>query len=76
MPQVIPVLLKALPLKNDMTENETVYSCLFGLLQQNQPGLMANKLELSRVFGEAASDGSKVDEELKEKLKLALQSLN
>lgn len=76
MAQVIPVLLKALPLKNDMTENETVYSCLFGLLQQNQPDLLANKHELSRVFGEAASEASKVDDELKEKLKLALQSLN
>ena len=74
--QVLPVLLKALPLKNDMTENETVYSCLFGMLQSNQPDLLANKAELSRVFGEAASEASKVDDELKEKLKLALQSLN
>jgi len=74
--QVLPVLLKALPLKNDMTENETVYGCLFGMLQQNQPDLIANKVELRRVFGEAASEASKVDDELKEKLKLALQSLN
>ena len=76
MGQVIPALLKHLPLKNDMTENETVYNCLFGLLQQNQADLMANKVELSRVFAEAASDESQVDDELKEKLKLALQSLN
>lgn len=76
MSQVLPVVLKALPLKNDMTENETVYSCLFGLLQQNNADLLANKLELQRVFGEAASEASKVDDELKEKLKLALQSLN
>ena len=72
--QVIPVILKALPLKNDMTENETVYSCLFGLLEQNQPDLLANKHELGRVFGEAASEASKVDDELKEKLKLALSA--
>ncbi|KAL7555271.1 hypothetical protein ACHAWF_019013 [Thalassiosira exigua] len=76
MAQVVPVLLKALPLKNDMTENETVYSCLFGLLQQNQPDLMSNKHELARAFAEAASEESKVDDELKEKLKLALQSLH
>lgn len=74
--QVLPVLLKALPLKNDMTENETVYNCLFGLLQQNQADLLANKPELSRVFAEAACESSKVDDDLKEKLKLALQSLN
>ena len=73
--QVLPVLLKCLPLNNDMTENETVYNCLFGLLQQSQPDLMANKIELSRVFAEAGSEESRVDDELKEKCKLALQSL-
>lgn len=76
MAQVLPVMLKALPLKNDMTENETVYNCLFGLLQQNQADLIANKTELRRVFAEAASESSKVDDELKEKLKLALLSLS
>eukprot|EP00584_Thalassiosira_punctigera_P023117 CAMPEP_0172554952 /NCGR_PEP_ID=MMETSP1067-20121228/57275_1 /TAXON_ID=265564 ORGANISM="Thalassiosira punctigera, Strain Tpunct2005C2" /NCGR_SAMPLE_ID=MMETSP1067 /ASSEMBLY_ACC=CAM_ASM_000444 /LENGTH=1075 /DNA_ID=CAMNT_0013343439 /DNA_START=121 /DNA_END=3348 /DNA_ORIENTATION=- len=76
MAQVLPVMLKALPLKNDMTENETVYGCLFGLLQQNNVDLMANKPELQRVFAQAASEESKADDELKEKLKLALQSLN
>ena len=74
--QVLPVMLKQLPLKNDMTENETVYECLFGMLQANQPDLLANREELRRVFAEAASEESKVDDELKEKLKLALQSLN
>jgi hypothetical protein len=76
MAQVLPVLLKALPLKSDMTENETVYSCLFGLLQQHQSDLLANKVELSRVFTEASLERSKVDDELKGKLKLALLSLN
>ena len=76
MAQVVPVLLKALPLKNDMTENETVYNCLLGLLQMQQADLLANKQELGRVFTEAVSESSKVDDELKEKLKLALQSLN
>jgi hypothetical protein len=73
--QVLPVMLKALPLKSDMTENETVYNCLLGLLQANNADLGANKIELARVFGMAASDESKVDDSIKEKLKLALQSL-
>ncbi|KAL7465987.1 hypothetical protein ACHAXS_006283 [Conticribra weissflogii] len=76
MAQVLPVLLRSLPLKNDMTENETVYNCLMGLLQMQQPDLLANKQELARVFTEAVSEESKVDDELKEKLKLALQSLS
>jgi len=74
--QVLPVVLKAMPLKNDMTENETVYNCLLSLLQANNAEIRVNKVELTRVFGQAASDDSKVDDDLKEKLKLALQSLN
>jgi hypothetical protein len=74
--QVLPVVLKAMPLKNDMTENETVYNCLLSLLQANNADIRVNKVELTRVFGQASSDDSKVDDDLKEKLKLALQSLN
>ena len=74
--QVLPVMLKAMPLKSDMTENETVYNCLLGLLQANNVDLLASKIELSRVFGQASAEDSKVDDDLKEKLKLALQSLS
>lgn len=76
MGQVLPVMLKVLPLKNDMTENNTVYNCLLGLLQMNQADLLANKVECSRVFAEAASEASKVEDEMKEKLKLALPALS
>merc|ERR1719330_283520 len=76
MPQVLPVLLKALPLKNDMSENETVYKCLLGLLQMNNADTLAQKAEIKRIFMEATTDESKVDDEMKEKLKLALPALN
>jgi len=75
MGQVLPVLLRALPLKNDMTENETVYQCLLGLLQMNQEDAVANKAEIRRIFTEATSEGSKVDSEVQEKLKLAAPAL-
>eukprot|EP00568_Trieres_chinensis_P003331 CAMPEP_0183297598 /NCGR_PEP_ID=MMETSP0160_2-20130417/4834_1 /TAXON_ID=2839 ORGANISM="Odontella Sinensis, Strain Grunow 1884" /NCGR_SAMPLE_ID=MMETSP0160_2 /ASSEMBLY_ACC=CAM_ASM_000250 /LENGTH=1086 /DNA_ID=CAMNT_0025459447 /DNA_START=174 /DNA_END=3434 /DNA_ORIENTATION=+ len=75
MPQVLPVMLKALPLKSDQTENETVYRCLLGLLQMNQPDAVANKAEMRRIFAEATAEGSRVDDDLKEKLKLALPAL-
>jgi importin-4 len=39
--QVLPALLGALPLKQDFTENENVYSCLAGLLEGKHPHLMA-----------------------------------
>lgn len=74
--QVLPVFLKALPLKTDMTENETVYTCLLGLLQMNQPDLLSNASELKRILIEATSDSSKVADEIQEKLRLAAQSMN
>jgi hypothetical protein len=75
MSQVFPVLLKALPLKSDMTENETIYNCLFGLQQMNQPDFVANKDEVRRVFTAATSGGSTVEEEIQSQITLALQAL-
>jgi hypothetical protein len=76
LPRVLPELLKVLPLDTDMTENNTVYTCLLGLLQMNQPDIIALKDEVARVFTEAVSDSSQVDDEIKAKLKVALQSLS
>merc|ERR1712176_195532 len=75
MPQVLPAMLKLLPLKTDMTENETVYTCLLGLLQMNHPDLLAQSEQLKRVFLEATADNSRVAAEIKEKLKLAAESM-
>lgn len=75
MPQVLPALLKLLPLKTDMTENETVYTCVLGLLQMNHPDALAQKDEMRRVFTQATAEGSKVEDEVKEKLKQALAAL-
>jgi len=73
--QVIPVFLSVLPLKNDMTENDAIYKCLLGLLQMKQSTLMVHKSQLRRIFMEATQETSKVDEDIKEKLKLALQHI-
>jgi hypothetical protein len=72
MEQVLPVFLRALPLKTDMTENETIYKCLLGLLQMNHPAV--NAAEFKRIF--AAACNQEVDDELKAKLQAALQTLN
>lgn len=72
MPQVVPALFKLLPLKADMSENETIYTCLLGLLQMNQPDALAQKQELRRIFTEATAADSKVEPEVQEKLKQAL----
>eukprot|EP00535_Pseudo-nitzschia_heimii_P006126 CAMPEP_0197184934 /NCGR_PEP_ID=MMETSP1423-20130617/10893_1 /TAXON_ID=476441 /ORGANISM="Pseudo-nitzschia heimii, Strain UNC1101" /LENGTH=1071 /DNA_ID=CAMNT_0042635885 /DNA_START=109 /DNA_END=3324 /DNA_ORIENTATION=- len=68
MPQVLPAFLRLLPLKTDMTENETIYNCLLGLIQMGHPDVMAQKAELQRIFSSAVSPGSKVDQEIQNKL--------
>ena len=72
MAQVLPAMLKLLPLKTDMTENETVYTCVLGLIEMNHPDAIAQKAELKRVFTEATAEGSKVEDEVKQKLVQAL----
>lgn len=73
--QVLPVVLKSLPLKNDMTENETVYKCILGLIESNNADAAANKQEIKRVFQQAVDSNSKVDDEIKNKLMAALPAL-
>ena len=73
--QVLPSFLRALPLKTDMTENETVYTCILGLLQMSQPDIVAHTHEVQRIFREACGASSQLDDETKAKLSSALQAL-
>merc|ERR1711935_77715 len=75
MPQVLPAFLRLLPLKIDMTENETIYNCLLGLIQMGHPEAMAQKAELQRIFSSAVSPGSKVDQEIQNRLTQAAPAL-
>jgi importin-4 len=75
MAQVLPAMLNVLPLKTDMTENETVYKCIGGLLEMNHPEIVSRKAEVRRIFMAAVAPDSKVDDELKAKLNQMLPSL-
>jgi hypothetical protein len=75
MPQVLPAFLRLLPLKTDMTENETIYNCLLGLIQMGHPDAIAQKAELQRIFAAAVSPGSKVDQEIQARLTQAAPAL-
>lgn len=75
MGQVLPALLKVLPLKVDLSENETVYTCLLGLHSMNNPDLAANKDEFRRVLTEATAEESSVSDEIKAKLRQTIPSL-
>lgn len=43
--QVVPAMVDRLPLKEDMEENKTVFSCL-ALLYTHSPGLVLSKSHL------------------------------
>ena len=58
-----------------MTENETIYNCLLGLIQMGHPEALAQKAELQRIFTAAIAAGSNVDEEIQSKLKAAAPAL-
>ncbi len=73
--QVLPVLLKALPLKNDMSENKTVYTCLLHLLQMNNADALSQKEEIKKIFQLAIGPDSKVEDDLKQQLSMAIQQL-
>jgi len=73
--QVLPPMLRLLPLKTDMTENETIYNCLLGLIQMGQPEVLAQKAELQRIFTAATAADSKVDEEIQAKVTQAAPAL-
>lgn len=75
LPQVFPPFLRLLPLKTDMTENETVYNCLLELIQMGHPQALAQKAELRRIFTSATSPYSKVDDEMQQKLKQVAPAL-
>merc|ERR1712166_708032 len=75
MPQVFPPFLRLLPLKTDMTENETVYNCLLGLIQMGHPEAIAQKTELQRIFTAATSPESFVDEDVQARLRQAAPAL-
>ena len=72
---MLPYILRSLPLKNDMTENETVYRCLLRLLEMNQEDAVSCKAEIKRIFQEACTGNSKAGPELKSELAAAIGSL-
>lgn len=71
---VLPVFLKSLPLKSDVSENETVYNCVLTLIKNNCKELADLKVELKRVFEEAVVDEG-VDDAIKTQLKEVAGSL-
>eukprot|EP01041_Mallomonas_annulata_P009311 gene9311-19329_t len=75
LPQVLPVMLDALPLRADMLESTSVYSCIISLLQAGEPTAMSNYTKILRIFAEALREGSKVPDEAKAVIASGLRAM-
>ncbi|CAN0472329.1 unnamed protein product, partial [Hapterophycus canaliculatus] len=64
MDQVLPVLLSALPLKSDRSENEAVYTCLLGLIHMRHPEALRLLDSIMLVVAKALTPAAKVQEEI------------
>jgi hypothetical protein len=60
--QVLPVLLRALPLKKDFVENKPVFDCIYSLFKSNNPVLGQHVAMLFPVFVHMLSLGADSDE--------------
>ncbi|KAL0659874.1 hypothetical protein Bca4012_080459 [Brassica carinata] len=50
--QVLPVLLKGLPLKEDQEESMAVYSCIYSLVLASNPQIVSHVPDLVKIFGQ------------------------
>ncbi|OQR85004.1 importin-like protein [Achlya hypogyna] len=72
---VLPVFLKALPLKADFTETESVFNCLLGLLQAQNPAVLNAMPQVAAIFAQSLGEDSDVDEEVQVKIRACVQWL-
>ncbi|KDO29492.1 hypothetical protein SPRG_06032 [Saprolegnia parasitica CBS 223.65] len=72
---VMPVFLKALPLKADFTETESVFTCLLGLLQAQNPVVLNAMPQVAAIFAQSLSEDSDVDDDVQVKIRACVQWL-
>ncbi|KDQ11917.1 hypothetical protein BOTBODRAFT_34989 [Botryobasidium botryosum FD-172 SS1] len=75
--QVLPVLISALPLKNDYLENRAVYRCIFHLFHTNPPAIMPYVDRLLPAFAYALNpETDQLGDEVREELIGLVRALN
>ncbi|XP_072991825.1 probable importin subunit beta-4 [Typha latifolia] len=72
--QVLPVFLKALPLKEDREESMTVYSCICNLLLSSNPQILPLVPDVVHVFAQVVVSPAESDE-VKTKIGIATSHL-
>ncbi|CAA7048920.1 unnamed protein product [Microthlaspi erraticum] len=50
--QVLPVLLRGLPLKEDQEESMAVYTCIYSLVLASNPEILSHVPDLVKIFGQ------------------------
>ena len=75
IPQVLPVMLAALPLRSDQTEGPNVYGCVVELLLGGDATAQQQLPEVLRVFGDVLAPDSVSEDEAKERVTLCLRQL-
>ena len=65
LPQVLPVLLQAMPLQSDFTEGLNIFTCLMGLLQAGDTTAMGLLPQILINFAQAIVHDSKYEDESK-----------
>ena len=76
MDHVLPVFLAKLPLKEDVTELETVFDCLLELVQTEHPLVMSSHLlRVCELFADALGNELLLDEEMLERIAVCIQWL-
>ena len=75
VPQVLPVMLAALPLRSDQTEGPNVYGCVVELLLGGDATAHQHLPEVLRVFGDVLAPDSTAEDEARERITLCLRQL-
>ena len=75
LPQVLPAMLAALPLRSDQSEGPNVYGCVIELLLGGDPTVQAQLPEVLRVFGDVLTADSSAEPEAKERIVLCIRTL-
>eukprot|EP01018_Ginkgo_biloba_P037641 Gb_34116 [translate_table: standard] len=60
--QVLPVLVKALPLKDDLEESLAVYSCLCNLILSSKPEILSLVPQVVQIFAQVAASPAESSE--------------
>lgn len=75
MPQVLPVIIAALPLRADHEEGDNVYDCLIDLIKAGDATAMANFNALVAVMATTITSESKTSRETKGLVSSAIHSM-